>query len=101
MEQPCRGTTAAISASAYRGLCYSFTPDDPHWRFYQGKSPYMRPHAMVARRCPNQLGLTGGGHDIDGDANPACLIYELLTDDRWGIRLPFAERIVCDVMVFA
>ncbi len=77
---------SAGECPAYRGLCYSFTPDDPHWRFYQGKSPYMKPHGMVARRCPNPLGLTGGAHDIDGNANPACMLYELLTDDTWGLR---------------
>jgi hypothetical protein len=47
----------------------------------------MKPHSIVARRCPNQLGLTAGAHDIDGDANPACILYELLTDDRWGMRM--------------
>ncbi len=73
---------------AYRGLCYSVAKQGVNNQFYQGTSAYMKPHALVARRCPNQLGLTDGRHDIDGDANPACLVYELLTDDRWGIRLP-------------
>lgn len=80
---------------AYRGLCFGLTlhsyfypgtlGDRP---FYIGTSTYLKPHAIVARRCPNQLGLTGDRHNIDGDANPACMVYELLTDDRWGIGLP-------------
>jgi hypothetical protein len=76
---------------AYRGLCYSVAlgSRDPQERgFYQGMSAYLKNHAIVARRCPNQLGLTGGAHDIGGDANAACMIYELLTDTRWGMHIP-------------
>jgi hypothetical protein len=35
--------------------------------------------AVVARSTPNQLGLTGGAENIDGDANPAAMIFDLLT----------------------
>ena len=77
---------SADECPAYRGLCYSFSFSDSNWEFMQGKTPYMKPHGMTARRCPNPLGLTGGAENIDGNANPACMLYELLTDDVWGLR---------------
>jgi hypothetical protein len=36
-----------------------------------------------ARRCPNQLAVTGDKHIIDThDANPVCALYELMTRER-------------------
>ncbi len=45
---------------------------------YLGTSPYIKAVSFVVRRCPNSLGLTDGAHDIDGDANPAAMIYDIL-----------------------
>jgi len=59
---------------AWRGICYGVCR-----AMYLGMSPYIKPIAAVLRRCPNSLGLTGGHENIDGDANPAAMIYELLT----------------------
>jgi hypothetical protein len=62
--------------------------DLPAWRniayavfrgVYLGTSAYIKNIAAVVKRCPNGLGLTDGDHDISGDANPACMIHELLT----------------------
>lgn len=73
----------------YNRICYSDLLGLPGvLGFYQGTSPYIKPHSMVARRCPNQLGLTEGRHVIDGDANPSCMLYELLTDQVWGLGIP-------------
>lgn len=55
--------------------------------FYIGTAPYLTPHQAVLRRCPNQLGLSDEKHNIDGDSNPACMIYEILTDDIWGLKI--------------
>lgn len=66
----------------YRGVSYAVFR-----HLYQGTSSYLKHPAFVVRRCPNQLGLTGGKENIGGDANPACMIYELLTDTRWGLGL--------------
>lgn len=69
----------------YRGLCYAVFRG-----MYLGTSSYLKHPAFLMRRCPNQLGMTGGKHNIDGDANPACMIYEILTDTRWGLGIPTA-----------
>lgn len=71
--------------SAWRNISYiSF--DRP----YLGTSPYIKDVAVQVRRCPNQLGLTGGDENIEGDANPAAMIYELLTNPKGknGMGLP-------------
>lgn len=54
---------------------------------YLGTSGYIKPVAVVVRRCPNPIGLTGSKHNISGDANPACMIYEAMTDQFWGARV--------------
>ena len=57
--------------------------------FYVGTTPNMRPWSFVVRRLPQALG--SGYHDINGDANPAELLYEVLTDATWGLGLPAAK----------
>jgi hypothetical protein len=68
---------------AYLGVCYAVAK-----RFYWGNSPYIPEIAFVISRYPNTLGLTGGDQRIGDDANPACMIYELLTNTRWGLSIP-------------
>lgn len=65
---------------AYRGISYAVLR-----QIYVGNSPYIKPISFVIRRCPNGLGLSGGRHNIGNDANPAAMIYEILTNDRWGL----------------
>lgn len=59
---------------------------------YLGTSEALRPIAVRATRCPNTLGLPSGHHRmlVDGgyDANPACMLYEILTDTTWGLGIP-------------
>ncbi|MFO7604720.1 MAG: hypothetical protein R6W72_00260, partial [Desulfurivibrionaceae bacterium] len=92
----------------YRGTATQ-QPDDyleaqigealPAWRrvshavfrhVYLGTSPYIKAVSAVVRRCPNALGLTGGAENIGGDANPAAMIYDLLTSSpaENGLGLP-------------
>lgn len=59
---------------AHRNICYAVVRE-----MYLGTSPYLKDIAITLRRCPNSLGLTGGDENIDGDANPAAMIYDLLT----------------------
>lgn len=66
-----------------RGICHAVLN-----RPWLGNSPYIKPISFVVRRLPNSLGLTAGAHDISTDANPACMLYEILTDQRWGLGLP-------------
>lgn len=67
----------------YRRLCYAVSRG-----MYLGTSNYIKPCTFVLKRCPNQLAVTAGRHEIDGSANPVCALYEALTDQYWGVGLP-------------
>lgn len=68
---------------AYRGLCHAVAE-----QFYVGTSQYMKNLAFVLRRLPNNLGLSGSNWNIGGDANPAEIIFELMTNQIWGLGIP-------------
>jgi hypothetical protein len=56
---------------------------------YFGNSTSIKPVAFEVARFPNQLGLTGGKEIVNSnDANPAAVLYEILTDDDWGFGFP-------------
>ena len=75
----------------YRGICYSLAlSDGPSYHFYQGTSPYVKPHGLVLSRWPNQLGLGDDKHKIGDDLNPAVMLYEVLRDEIWGLGIPAA-----------
>lgn len=50
-----------------------------------GESENIEPWAFEVSRWPNQLGLTSNRHKIGEDANPACVLYEILTDEVYGL----------------
>lgn len=59
---------------------------------YIGNSTSIKPWAFEVKRFPNGLGLTGGKEVVNGaDANPACVLYEILTDDDWGFGWPASD----------
>jgi len=64
----------------YRGICYVVAR-----QVYVGTSAYLKLISFVVRRCPNQLGAPAEHANIGGDANPACMLYEILTDTKWGL----------------
>lgn len=68
---------------AYRGICYAVLHN-----VYVGMSPYLRNLSFIVRRCPNALGFTAGEENIDGDANPAAMIYDILTGPKGTVGLP-------------
>ena len=70
---------------AYFGIAYAVAR-----RMYVGTSAYLKLIAFVVRRCPNTLGLAGGRENISGDANPACMIHEIMTNTAWGCAMPAA-----------
>jgi hypothetical protein len=74
-----------VSLPAYLGICYAVAR-----KMYVGTSPYLKLISFVLRRCPNQLGVAAGHENIGGDANPACIIYEVLTNVTWGCGVPAA-----------
>lgn len=65
----------------YRSLSYAVMR-----RCYVGNSPYIKNVAFEIGRFPNQLGLSSGKHIVGlYDANPACALYELVTNPVWGL----------------
>lgn len=59
---------------------------------YLGNSPNFRQFDFEVSRFPDNLGLTGSNHIINSlDANPAEVIYEILTDEDWGLGLSPAD----------
>jgi hypothetical protein len=63
---------------------------EPFLSGYVGISPNLKPFSFIIKRTPNMLStdLADTHYDIaDGDANPADVIYELLTNDIWGMGL--------------
>ncbi len=78
-------TQLGESLPAWRRVCYAVFR-----HVYLGTSPYIKAVSAVVRRCPNGLGLTGGAHNINGDANPAAMIYDLLVSPpaENGLGLP-------------
>lgn len=70
---------------------------------YVGTSAMLHPMSVEVRRVDvcNPLGLTSGAHDIDGDANPANMIYEIIHDDVWGLGIPDAQGIDKDSFIRA
>lgn len=69
-------------APAYNGLCYAVAE-----HFYVGTSQYVKNMAFVLRRCPDPLAQGAAVANLNGDANPALFIYELLTS-AWGLGEP-------------
>lgn len=72
-------TELGETAPAYHGIAHAVARG-----MYVGNSTFPPPPSYLLRRLPNTLGLTGDGHNVGGDANPAAIIYEALTDTRWG-----------------
>lgn len=68
---------------AYHGLCQAVFK-----QLYVGISNYPKPMAFVVERCPDGLGLGSSIANINGDANPAEAIYDVLTNTEWGMGVP-------------
>lgn len=56
-----------------------------------GTQPRIAPPAFVVKRFPNQLGLTGGMRKVGQGANPAAVIYELMTNNDFGLTIDAAD----------
>lgn len=53
-----------------------------------GTQPAIKPPAIICARIPNQLGLAAADAVINQAANPACVVFELMTDDDFGLNIP-------------
>lgn len=84
--------------SAYPGLCYAvlsgttFTYTTPlgnftysNGSFYLGTSKYLKNWAFTVQRFPRIPGQIAGHERIGNDANAANIVYEYLTNGRWGL----------------
>lgn len=70
---------------AYRGTCYTVLEGG-----YLGNSTTIKPWRYELQRIPNGLGL--GTPQVNTlDANPANVIYELLTNSEWGLGFPASD----------
>ncbi len=76
---------------AYRGVCYVCPASSP---FYVGNSAQIQPWKFEVRRIPDVIpdpgDPEGGGNGyyllVNGeDANPAQVLYEVLTNTDWGL----------------
>ncbi|MEE8551592.1 MAG: phage tail protein [Gemmatimonadota bacterium] len=61
-----------------------------------GENTRIDPYIFRVTRFPNNLGLAGDGHIVrgtidNGDANPAEVISEIMTDERWGLNLDVSK----------
>src|SRR6056297_1913564 len=75
----------------FRGTCYLVFKGG-----YIGTSPNIQPWAFDVRRIPDGLNLAveqPGDESVNGgdDANPMNVIYEILTDTDWGLKIPTAN----------
>jgi hypothetical protein len=67
---------------AYRGTCYIA----PTAAVYVGNSTSIKPWKFELQRIPNGLALGGGIEVVNSlDANPANVLYEIMTDTEWGL----------------
>lgn len=65
---------------AYRGYCYLVAE-----AFLFGTTTRIPPWAIELRRIPNGLGLATPGVNSGADANPMNVLYEILTNTKWGL----------------
>jgi hypothetical protein len=68
-------------APAYHGICHAVAT-----QIYVGTSPIVQDMAFAVQRCPNPLATSDS--NILGDANPAWIIWELMTNAKWGLGIP-------------
>lgn len=76
-------TQHAKIAPAYRRMCYAVFK-----QLYVGTSSYLKPLAFVVRRCPDPLSQGSSIANINGDANGALAVYEMLTNVDYGLGIP-------------
>lgn len=79
-------TKLGSAVSRYKGIC--------HFVVYNatfGTSPYLKAMYAVVRRCPVTVSPDTATANINGSANPADVIYEMMTSPRWGLGLSPAK----------
>lgn len=73
--------------SAFRRVFYMVAE-----QCYLGNSDTPPVLGLIARCCPNPLGLTGGKENVNGDYNLASFVYEIYTENvMWGLGVDPSE----------
>ena len=70
-------------APAYNGLCRVVLA-----HCYVGTSQYIKTLSFIVRRCPDPFGMGAATANLGGDANPAFMIYDLMTNPVYGVGTP-------------
>lgn len=75
-------TNGGIPVPAYRGVVSLLFKKF----MYGAMNPYLKPFRVTVRRIPKTLGTTNATITLDGrqHANPAHMIYDILTNKQWG-----------------
>lgn len=76
-------TKHANAAPSKKGICYAVLE-----QCYTGTTNYPKPFEVILRRCPDPFAQGDSVANINGDANPVLVIYELMTDDFFGLGIP-------------
>jgi hypothetical protein len=84
------GIVGAANNPAYRGTCYVV------WQGgYIGNATSIQPWSFEIERVPDGLNMAAadpGTEIVNGqDANPLNVIYEIMTDTDWGLKIPSSE----------
>ena len=74
------------TAPAYPGLCHAVLRG-----VYVGTSQYIKEWAFVVRRCPVPFGMNAAKANINGDANPAYIVLDLMQSTEFGLGIPSAR----------
>jgi hypothetical protein len=76
---------------AHRGLAYLvWQGPSKNQSGYIGTTPIIRPMHFVVKRMPQLMSSYYSG-GLNGDANPAEMIFEILTNQDWGLGLPESQ----------
>src|SRR6266496_1391722 len=81
-------------APSYNGLSHIVLRGFNGKGTYFGTSNYIKPWAfMVRRTTPKVLipDLDTAKYNISGDMNPAAIIFECLTNEKWGLARPLSR----------
>lgn len=70
---------------AYRGYCHAVMR-----QCYVGTTNYVKSVSAIVRRYP-WFFSTSNGWNIDGDANPAAIIVDILTNKGYGLGIPLSK----------
>lgn len=77
---------AGHNVPAHRRFAYAVALD-----LYIGNSATVPPVSFVGTKYPTSLSVPAATRIIGEDLNPACLLYEVLTNTTWSVKWPTVE----------